>query len=324
MKYSIVVISKDRHAWLLDVLGQLKEIEAKPQIVVVEAIDNPGPLEIDGIDYVPIPTKEAGFSNQRNLGVARAQGEYVIFVDDDVRIQPGWYENLTRVIEENSQTLGVMGAVYPMNPTIIGFCEGILGHPGGGFRLHNHARGKYLPLSQVATCNTILKKSAIEQVGGFDLEIKYGSEDSDLTARITKACGPGRFLYAPDALVYHMPRNRFCRIVPWYIRRGRSDADMVFRGTARLDYVVRTSILLKIAPAIILSIVFQSAAVLGALFLVWYFTQLWRGRYIFSYFPLYPFNRRKQVMTYLVFPLIKLTADIMFDWGRILRFLVYR
>lgn len=322
MRFSIVVISKDRHAWLLDVLRQLKEIEAKPQIVVVEAIDNPGPLEIDGIDYVPIPTGEAGFSNQRNLGVARAQGEYVIFVDDDVRIQPGWYENLTRVVEENKDTLGVMGAVFPLNPTVIGFCEGILGHPGGGFRLHHDARGKYMPLSQVATCNTILKKSAIEGVGGFDTKNRYGSEDSDLTERITKAYGPSRFLYVPDAVVYHMPRNRFSRIIPWYIRRGKADADLFLKHTTHLKYLVSTSILLKIIPVVILSIIFQNAAILGLLFLVWYLTQLWRGRYIFSYFHLYPFGRRKQVITYLIFPLIKLTADIMFDWGRILGFLV--
>jgi GT2 family glycosyltransferase len=321
MKYSIVVISKDRHAWLLDVLGQLKEIEANPQIVVVEAIDNPGPLEIDGIDYVPIPTKEAGFSNQRNLGVARARGEYVIFVDDDLEIQPGWYTNLTKVIDENSDISGVMGAVFPLKPTIIGFCEGVLGHPGGGFRLHHQANGRLLPLSQVATCNTIIKKSVIEEAGGFDLKNKFGSEDSDLTIRITNQFGPHQFRYVPSALVYHMPRNKFRRIIPWYIRRGKADADLFLKHTTHIRYLIGTSVLLKIIPCVLLSLFLNNAWILTGVFVAWYFLQLTRSRFLFKYFKYYDFPAAKRLIIFFIFPAVKLTADLMFDLGRIIRFL---
>ena len=57
-----------------------------------------------------------------------------------------------------------MGSVFPKreNANIVSFSIGVIGHPGGGFRLHNYSKTCDINLSQVATCNTILKKAIIE------------------------------------------------------------------------------------------------------------------------------------------------------------------
>jgi len=45
------------------------------------------------VRYVYEPRK--GLSNARNMGIAAAQGETIVFTDDDVRPSPEWLQNLT-------------------------------------------------------------------------------------------------------------------------------------------------------------------------------------------------------------------------------------
>lgn len=322
MKTSVVIISKNNRGYLNNVLHQLFKIRNKHacEIVVVEATDEDD-LALDGIKYIKIPPEKAGFGYQRNLGVKNSSGEIILFVDDDVRVTEGWYEKLLAPLSEEKNIAGVMGAVFPYKPSLIGFCEGVLGHPGGGVRLHHHTRNKIHPLSQVATLNTAIKKSYIEAVGMFDENQKYGSEDTDLTIRITKRFGHNQFRYNPDAHVYHIPRNRIDRIIPWYIRRGKADADLFLKHTTHLKYVLSTSILLKIVPFVVLSLVLGNLFIILIPFFLWYFLQLYRYRFMFHYFKYYDFGLLKRVLTFLIFPLIKFLADCMFDLGRVWRFL---
>lgn len=320
MNTSIVIISKNNRKDLNNILSQLLEIQNRHnfEIVVVEAI-NQDDLECEVIKYIKIPVEEAGFGHQRNIGVENAAGELILFVDDDVIITEGWYSKLLSSLSEEKNALAVMGSVFPLNPSLVGFCEGVLGHPGGGFRLHDHSKNKIMALSQVATLNTVFKRSALEDAGSFDKNLKYGSEDTDLSIRITKKFGKNLFRYAPEALVYHKPRNRIDKIIPWYIRRGKADADLFLKHSTHLNYLISSSILLKIIPFLLLGLIFKNLFIIIGVFLLWYLFQLRRHRFMFSYFKIYNFTKTKEVLTFLAFPLIKFLADLMFDLGRLLR-----
>lgn len=317
MKFSIVIISKDNRAILTNCLEKLLEFVPSEVEVVVESGENISDLKYP-VQHIKLPLLEAGYSNQRNIGVKNAGGDYIIFIDDDVEVTESWFYELTKEIQEPENLVGVMGAVFPGQPNIIGFCEGVLGHPGGGFRLHNFSKGKVIPLSQVATCNTIIKKSVIQNVCWFDLKNRYGSEDTDLSIRITEKFGNNAFRYVPDAVVWHYPRNNFFKIIKWYIRRGKADADLFLKHTVHTNYLISTSIILKLLPVIVLSVIF-GWIILPVAFFVWYFLQISRTRFMFNYFHLYNFSKGKRIITFFVFPCIKLTADVMFDIGRIVK-----
>jgi len=320
MKTSIIIISKNNRKDLNNILSQLLEIQNRHnfEIVVVEAT-NQDDLECQAIKYIKIPVEEAGFGHQRNIGVENSAGELILFVDDDVIISDGWYNKLLSSLSEEKNALAVMGSVFPLNPSLVGFCEGVLGHPGGGFRLHNHSKNKIIVLSQVATLNTVFKRQALEDAGSFDKNLKYGSEDTDLSIRITKKFGRDLFRYSPQALVYHKPRNRIVKIIPWYIRRGKADADLFLKHSTHLNYLISSSILLKIIPFLLLGLIFKNLFIIIGVFLLWYLFQLRRHRFMFSYFKIYNFAKAQKALTFLTFPLIKFLADLMFDLGRILR-----
>ncbi len=319
MNYSIIIISKDNRKGLINCLEKLlKVIPNDIEVIVVEAGDNLSDLPYN-VKHIKVPSLEAGFSNQRNIGVKHSTCEYLIWIDDDEEPDKNWFYELTKVIKENPDLNGVMGATFPtIIKNILGFCQGVLGHPGGGFRLHYFSWGKVIPLTQVSTCNSLMKKSTIEQVGYFDVRNVYGSEDSDLMIRIEKLFGKNTFRFTPYAILYHQPRTTIFKFIKWYIRRGKSDADLLLKHTVHANYFISTSVMVKVSLVIIVSIIF-SLLILPLAFFLWYLLQLFRTKFMFSYFRLYKFKLVQRIITFLITPFIKLTADIMFDFGRILR-----
>jgi len=318
-KYSVIIITADRHDILRNCLDKLFEfkVDKKADIVVVDASKNNFSYErINQIKYIKINPSEKGFSNQRNIGIKNASTPYIIFIDDDVEITKDWFDKFTSEFEKyEDKIFGAMGAVFPKQSNLISFVCGVLGHPGGGFRLHNFSKGDNIFLSQVATCNTILNKKIVENVGMFDLQNKFGSEDSELCLRIIKRYGNNKFLYVPSVIVWHYSPESFLRFIKWYIRRGISDIDLYLKHSIHLNYVIKTSIVLKFLVLLIFSLI--DIKIFFAGIFVYYFYQLFKHRFMFDYFKYYSFNFTERIYIFLVFPFLKLVADLMFDFGRI-------
>lgn len=55
-----------------------------------------------------IQTDEAGVSNARNIGLDRAQGKFVTFIDDDDYVSSGYLEELSKISSQNT-----IGLCYP-------------------------------------------------------------------------------------------------------------------------------------------------------------------------------------------------------------------
>jgi len=304
---------------LLSCIERIKRQSIDAKIVVVEATDAQKDIEIDGVEYIRIPEKEGSFSKQRNIAIRGVRTEWILFVDDDVVVTENWLKEMLKAVEDHREAIGIMGAVFPYRPNVIGFCEGVLGHPGGGFRLHHFSRGKIIALDGVATCNTIFRKKILEDVGMFAENLRYGGEDTELCYRIVGKYGKNKLFYTPSAQVFHVSKNNLLKFVRWYIRRGKADIELYLHHHQHLHYILFTSILLKIFPCLLASLLLGKIWILGLTMLVWSIVQWKRSSFMFAYFSLYSFGFPKRCLTFFVFPLLKLVADVSFDVGRILR-----
>lgn len=317
MKYSIVIISKDNRKMVLNCLKHLApETRGRAEIVLAEAGDGLEPITEYPVEHIRMPAAEAGFSPQRNAGLLKASGNYVIFIDDDIEVQPGWFGRITQELHVHKAVLGCMGAVFPKPTGVISFITGVLGHPGGGFRLHHHARGSAIPLPQIATCNTLLRREALLAVGGFSKEAAFGGEDTELSIRLTERYGTDSFRYLPDAIVWHYSKNELGKLVKWYLRRGYSDGELFMLHPSHRGYVLRSAVTLKILAVLLLASL-AGSWVLAASGAAWYLLQAWRMRFMAAYFHLYAFSRAERVFVYALAPLIKLLADVTMDLGRV-------
>ena len=175
-----------------------------------------------------------GIAPARNRGVEEAQGDWVIFFDDDQLAEPGWLERLTRVAREKGADC-VGGprrlAISEADRAKLGpVCRGILGenlYTGEAAIL----QGKELP----TTGNLLLSRRLFETIGVFDPNAKSSGEDADLLRRARR--GGFAIWTSPEAMVGHMiPAYRLT--APYFrwvsLRWGNQFARMDFnRGGCR-------------------------------------------------------------------------------------------
>lgn len=105
---SIVIPTRGRPAYLEVALASIvpQARAAGAEVVVVDdAGDSPAGRERArrlGARYEPHPVPR-GLNAARNTGVARTEGELVVFVDDDVQARPGWLGALLQAAREHPE-----------------------------------------------------------------------------------------------------------------------------------------------------------------------------------------------------------------------------
>lgn len=124
-----------------------------------------------------------------NYGVSVCSGEIITFIDADIFVWDGWYENLLECLL-SSEHIGAVGAklINPLNKRILDY--GIMysrynaAHTMMGLS-YNHPLAQHNRKVQTV-CSAILmtKKSLFQEVGGMDEEIPYSYTDCDYCLRL--------------------------------------------------------------------------------------------------------------------------------------------
>lgn len=171
--------------------AKLRALEGQGGLEVVLVGSTPHPYTFLDEYRPPYPLRtlhdpQAGSAGRkRNRGAAAAQGEHLIFSDDDVVPEPGW-------LEAFRQAFAREGAVYL-----------------GGFRFREgHAWKPALRLGRVGFNNVNgvalgMPRALFERVGGFAEWLEgYGGEDLEFGYRLARAGIPLRYL--PQAQAKHL------------------------------------------------------------------------------------------------------------------------
>jgi GT2 family glycosyltransferase len=139
----------------------------------------------------------------------KAKGEILAFLDDDAFPSPDWLKNAAPHFQ-NEEVAAVGGpAVTPQSDNVKQKASGFVysSFLGGG----NH-RYRYFPTSlrevdDYPTCNLLVRKSTLEELGGFG-SLFWPGEDTVLCLNITQKLGK-KIIYDPGVLVYHHRRPLF-------------------------------------------------------------------------------------------------------------------
>lgn len=166
--------------------------------------------------------QSTGTTGQRNQGIYLSRGEYVVLMDNDVLVLPGWLKHLKWTAAEDER-IGIVGAkllraeienvYYCGRHTITlekeGKVYGIgLAKSGQMANLQRYdplvMRGGEVPW--YTTTALLAKRKVLFEVGGFDdmvdgKGIFIANEDKDLSLNIRKA--EYKIYYCPDSEVIH-------------------------------------------------------------------------------------------------------------------------
>ncbi len=160
--------------------------------------------------------KNLGFAKAINLGISKAKYEFVVPYNNDLTINPDWFELITKAIKENK------------NQKVITFFGTVLNKEGDKYesqglkfyisgKCQNISNGKLFHKSVLLKANklntnklvwgtsaalVVYQKNIIQKIGMFDQDFFAYEEDVDLALRLTKF--GYKTLYIPKAISYHL------------------------------------------------------------------------------------------------------------------------
>ncbi len=167
--------------------------------------------QIQGKDRVRVIRwkREFNFSAINNFAAGKAEGDYLVFLNNDVEVRDGWLTELLGVCSR--EDVGAAGGkLYYPDGRIqsAGIAVGIGGVAGSLFTGMNGSFSGYLhkasimqDLSAVTAAMMIVKKDAFDRVGGFTEELAVAFNDVDLCLKLRKT---GKLIvYDPYAEATH-------------------------------------------------------------------------------------------------------------------------
>ena len=153
-----------------------------------------------------------GVSTTRNIGTGSVETPFIVFLDDDIQVYPGW---LSRLLEPFA------------DPTVVGTGGGVVagwetGRPSwfpAEFDWVVGASYRGMPVSRSVIRNVWAENMAVRAevfraVGGFRSDFgKVGDrsnpEDTDLCIRMGASSPTAKWIYVPEAVVqHHVPASR--------------------------------------------------------------------------------------------------------------------
>ena len=210
-RVSVIALTRDRPSEFLSLLQALQQQRMRDFEVIVVGAENDirrhGATDefVDRVVYVQCA--EQNISKSRNIGIGRARGDILAFIDDDAAPEPDWLSELIKPFEQDS-IAAVGGFVRGRNGVDFQWRGALIDRHGDHASLtlddmkdagFNDPKGE-LFLSTVGV-NSAFRAAALRRIGGFDEQFHYFLDESDVCLRLVKS-GWGAAI-APYAEVHH-------------------------------------------------------------------------------------------------------------------------
>ena len=209
---SVIIPTYNRNIIVLETLEHFNNQSIKNfELIVIDQTQNPDNRLIDFtseiFNYIYIKIEEVGLPNARNVAANKANGEILIFVDDDVIPDPTLIEKYIFEYNKHPQPNIIIGGKVIEYDSII--MNDDLTINGGRITFYgktkkNFSSDKYGNCHWVVGCNFSVRKCFLLEIGGFDKNYKGNAilEDCDFCFNAKKY--GGRVLFSPKPMLVHL------------------------------------------------------------------------------------------------------------------------
>ena len=196
------------YACLLSILEHTKDVPY--EVIIADDVSTDATKElfryVENVTVCRNQTNQ-GFLRNCNNAAKSARGKYVMFLNNDTQVTPGWLSSLVDLIESDD-TIGMVGSklVYPDGR--LQEAGGIIWSDGSGWnygRLDDPDKAEYnyvKDVDYISGAAILLSVKLWKEIGGFDDRFAPAyCEDSDLAFEVRKA--GYRVVYQPLSKVIH-------------------------------------------------------------------------------------------------------------------------
>ena len=208
---SVVIVSYNGRALLRECLDSVRrQTYGWREVVVVDNGSRDGSVdwlrrEFPSARIVALP-ENRGFAAGCNVGIAAANGSFVATLNNDVRLDPTWLDEMLAVVQQRPDVGMIAGKMlFSRAPTRVdsaGICvdrAGVAWHRHGG-SWHDLVEAEHEVFGPCAGA-ALYRRALFDDVGGFDEDFFCYLEDVDLAWRAQSA--GWRCVYSPRARAFH-------------------------------------------------------------------------------------------------------------------------
>jgi GT2 family glycosyltransferase len=207
---SIIVVNWNRRGLLNDCLGSLsRQSYSNYEIILVDNGSSDESVRFVKESFPLVKVVELrenkGFSGGNSAGFKIANGEFIALVNNDVRAEPDWLEQILQPMLGNPE-VGICASKLIIDGTeAIDSAGDGLNTGGVGFNRGLKIDRKHFSISEFifGACGAaaLYRRSMLQEIGFFDDEFFLYDEDIDLNFRAQLAGWKCR--YVPDAVAHH-------------------------------------------------------------------------------------------------------------------------
>jgi cellulose synthase/poly-beta-1,6-N-acetylglucosamine synthase-like glycosyltransferase len=261
-KVSIIVASYNNQNTISECIESILALDYPKEyfeVIVMDGVSSDDTVKIAEQYPVKVVSIRLNCPAAYNYAFKIAAYPILGFIDSDAKIESDWLKKLAPHLTE-PQVAGVSGAIDTWNRDNL-WARSI------GYELKNRYRriGKYT--GRIATMNLLLKKSVVEEVGGWDEKLP-SQYDTDFGFRMSEK--GYKIAYEPAAVCYHYNRPTLKAYYRQQLQYGKNTLKLYFKHghLAKGDEI--TDVGMNVQPILLLAAVaFFAVGVVPLFRLLW-------------------------------------------------------
>jgi GT2 family glycosyltransferase len=234
---TIIILTYNGRRWLPACLDALAAQRGAPPFatLVVDNGSSDGSAAFVRERYPAVDVVETGsnlgFAAGNNAGAGQARGDWLIFLNNDTAAEPDWLARLTAEAAAHPEcALVTSRLVFLDDPSLVDSAGDGYFRAGGAFKHGHGAPADAFAASRevFGACGAafMIRRSAFEDLGGFDPRFFMNFEDVDLSYR-ARLRGL-RIWYAASAVVRHAGSGSLGAVSPAAVYYGQRNLEWVW------------------------------------------------------------------------------------------------
>jgi len=208
---SIVILNYNGKKFLTDCIESIKlETNHEYEIIVV---DNASPDNSGRESAIKYPEckfilneRNLGVPEGLNIGIKNSSGEFIVLMNNDVKVTRGWLDNFLDAYKNNGHALYQPKFLKMINPEILDGTGDMINIFGFGFardkgKKDHNVGNRIEEISYASGTCMFLPRKIISDVGYFDQKLFAYHEELDFGWR-ARLYGYKSF-YVPNSIIYH-------------------------------------------------------------------------------------------------------------------------